>query len=419
VTYTAPCSISPSATGILSNTATVSGAATDPTPGNNSATDSDTLVGVADIAIAKTVDNASPGLGTNVVFTVTATNNGPSNATGVQVSDLLPTGLAFVSATPSQGSYTSGTGLWTVGSLANGASATLAVTATVNRTQALVNQASRSAGGEADPKGSNNTAAVGLNAGALVDIQVSQTVDDDTPGLNQDVFFVITAKNAGAATATSVSLTSNLPSGLAFVASTPSQGSYASVSGVWSVGSLVSGASATLTLQMTNTVARGTTQVTQTFTKTFATQQDLVTGNDAASVTLNAQTVLADLALTKIASQDPVANGLNFNYVIVATNLGPDDATNAVVTDNLPAGLTFVSSAASQGSCSGTSSITCALGALARGASATIDLVVTKATGGSVTNTASVNGNQNDPNNANNSNAPSTTPVELMNFSVE
>src|SRR6185295_5487686 len=69
------------------------------------------LFAVADIAITKSVDNASPGMGTNVVFTVTATNNGPSDATGVAVNDLLPVGLAFVSDAPSTGSYTSGTGL--------------------------------------------------------------------------------------------------------------------------------------------------------------------------------------------------------------------------------------------------------------------------------------------------------------------
>src|SRR6185295_9222255 len=127
VTYTASCSISASATGSLANTATVAitGGGTDPNPGNNSSTDTDTLVGSSDIALAKSVNNASPGLSTNVIFTVTATNNGPSNATGVAVNDLLPVGLAFVSATPSTGSYSNVTGLWTIGPLANGASATL------------------------------------------------------------------------------------------------------------------------------------------------------------------------------------------------------------------------------------------------------------------------------------------------------
>ena len=59
-------------------------------------------------------------VGSNVDFTVTATNAGPSNASGVQVTDLLPPGLTFVSATPSIGTYNSVTGVWNIGGLAGG-----------------------------------------------------------------------------------------------------------------------------------------------------------------------------------------------------------------------------------------------------------------------------------------------------------
>src|SRR5260370_928892 len=72
----------------------------------------------ATLAVSKTVNNARPNLGDTITFTVTLTDNGPSDATGVRVTDLLPVGLTFVSAAPSQGSYDSATGLWTVGTLA-------------------------------------------------------------------------------------------------------------------------------------------------------------------------------------------------------------------------------------------------------------------------------------------------------------
>jgi uncharacterized repeat protein (TIGR01451 family) len=418
VTYTATCSISGAATGSLSNTATVTitGGGTDPNPGNNSSTDVDTLVASSDIAIAKSVNNASPGISTNVIFTVTATNNGPSNATGVAVNDLLPVGLAFVSATPSVGSYNNTTGLWTIGPLANGASATLSITATVNRTQAMVNQASKSAEGEVDGKGANNTAVVRLNGTPLIDIQVSETVNNSTPGVSQNVIFTVTAKNNGPATATGVIVTSNLPVGLSHVSNAPSQGTYTPGTGAWSVGTLASGASATLSLTMTNTVS---TPVVQTFTKTASTEQDLVAGNNAASVVLNPTAPEVDLALSKITLQDPVANGVNFSYVIVATNLSAGSATGVVVTDMLPAGVTLVSSATTQGSCSGVTTVTCNLGTLIGGGSATINLVVTKTVGGTVSNTAMVSGTESDPNPANNTNVAGTTPVSLMGFEVE
>jgi len=370
----------------------------------------------ADIAITKTVDNAAPGLGTNVVFTVTASNNGSSDANGVTVSDLLPNGLALVTAVPSTGSYNNATGLWTIGTLANGGSATLIVTATVNRIETLVNTASKSGQNEIDPNGSNNTATVSLNGAALIDIEVTETVDLGTPGIGQDVFFLVTARNAGPATANLVVLEDNLPAGLTFVTSTPSQGSYTAGTGTWDVGTLASGASATLSVQMTNTV---NTPVIRTVTKIAATEDDFITGNDAASVVLNPATPNADLALSKITSQEPVSSGLDFNYVVVVTNLGAGNATGVVMTDDLPAGVTLVTATPSQGSCSGTTTVTCTLGNLLVGGSATIDIVVTKNDPGSVTNTASVAGNEADPNPDNNSNMAITTPVELMTFSVE
>ncbi|HXU31496.1 MAG TPA: ExeM/NucH family extracellular endonuclease, partial [Thermoanaerobaculia bacterium] len=416
VTFTAPCSISASAAGSLTNTASVAGVATDPSSGNNSATDTDTLVGQADIALAKSVDNASPGMGSNVVFTVTATNNGPSDATGVAVNDLLPVGLAFVSATPSTGSYSNTTGVWTIGSLANGASATLTITATVNRLQAMVNQASKSAAGEVDSRGSNNTATVRLNGAPLIDIQVSEAVDNSTPGVSQNVVFLVTAKNAGPATATGIILNSNLPAGVTFVSSAPSQGTYTPGTGTWSVGTLAAGASATLSLTMTNTVA---TPVIQTFTKTASTEQDLVTGNNAASVVLNPATPQIDLGLTKITMQEPAAAGLNFSYVIEVTNLSVGTATGVSVSDTLPAGVTLISATSSQGSCTGTTTVTCTVGTLLGGGSATINLVVMKTVGGTVVNTAMVTGAQSDPNSANNTNGVTTTPVTLLGFEVE
>ena len=52
-----------------------------------------------------------------MTFTVTATNNGPAAVTGVHVTDLLPSGYTFVSATPSVGTYAAATGSWAVGTL--------------------------------------------------------------------------------------------------------------------------------------------------------------------------------------------------------------------------------------------------------------------------------------------------------------
>ena len=103
----------------------------DSTPGDDSTTDDDddtvalTPNPVADLRLEKSVNDGAPDVGTNVVFTIVVTNDGPSDATGVTVTDLLPSGYSYVDSTVTQGSYDPVTGIWDVGELAGGASATL------------------------------------------------------------------------------------------------------------------------------------------------------------------------------------------------------------------------------------------------------------------------------------------------------
>lgn len=111
-----------------------------------------------DLSLAKTVSNPAPSPGSNVTFTLTVSNPGATTATNVVVTDLLPAGLAFVSAVPSQGAYVPGTGLWTVGPLAGGGSATLSLVATVNTGLPVTNTATISSFDQIDPNPSNDTA---------------------------------------------------------------------------------------------------------------------------------------------------------------------------------------------------------------------------------------------------------------------
>jgi uncharacterized repeat protein (TIGR01451 family) len=80
----------------------------------------------ADLSVTNTVDNATPAEGGTVTYTVTVTNNGPVNATGVNITNVLPAGLIYSSddAATSGDSYDSASGVWIVGSLTNGATAT-------------------------------------------------------------------------------------------------------------------------------------------------------------------------------------------------------------------------------------------------------------------------------------------------------
>jgi len=88
--------------------------------------------GGADLDLIKVVNDHSPCEGGDITYTVTVSNPSTINATGVQVTDLLPSGLTYLSSSTSQGTYNNTTGLWNVGNLTASTSATLTLTARVN-----------------------------------------------------------------------------------------------------------------------------------------------------------------------------------------------------------------------------------------------------------------------------------------------
>lgn len=114
-----------------------------------------------DLAVTKTSTGATKQ-GDSTSFTVTVSNPaGPNNATSVQVTDVL-SGFTFASATPSQGTYTSSTGVWDVGTLAVGASATLTISAQVSSCGNLSNTASITRSAQFDTNTANNSATANL-----------------------------------------------------------------------------------------------------------------------------------------------------------------------------------------------------------------------------------------------------------------
>jgi uncharacterized repeat protein (TIGR01451 family) len=114
----------------------------------------------------------------------------------------------------------------------------------------------------------------------------------------------------------------------------------------------------------------------------------------------------ADLSITKTGPAF-VQSGGSITYNITVQNAGPANASNVMVSDPLPAGETLVSATSSQGTCSGT--VTCNLGSISSGGSATIAIVanVTAPCGSTLDNTATVSGDQPDPNSSNNSSSAS------------
>ncbi|WP_134355195.1 DUF11 domain-containing protein, partial [Flavobacterium psychrophilum] len=131
-------------------------------PGLDSGVFIDMMEGMinTDLAVTNTVSSMSPQIGCDVTFTLTASNAGPGNATNTKVTDLLPSGYTFVSATPSAGTYNSVTGVWDVGLLNIGAVPTLQIVATVNPSGVYLNTATIASGDIVDINATNDSSSV-------------------------------------------------------------------------------------------------------------------------------------------------------------------------------------------------------------------------------------------------------------------
>ena len=137
----------------------------------------------ADLAVNKTVNSPTAGIGSNVTFTITASNLGPDPATSVVVNDVLPSGYTLVSATPSVGTWTAPD--WTIGNLAVGGTATLTIIATVRAGGAYVNTATISGTStQVDPVSANNSSTATVNPDSDGDgIPDATDLDDDNDGI--------------------------------------------------------------------------------------------------------------------------------------------------------------------------------------------------------------------------------------------
>jgi tripartite motif-containing protein 71 len=114
--------------------------------------------GQAELSITKT-DNSDPiTAGDNLTYTITVTNNGLLDATGVSVIDSIPIGTTYSSNAASQGSYSSG--VWSVGNLTNGTTATLTLIVNVNSdTTGIISNTATVTGDQTDSNSTNNSAA--------------------------------------------------------------------------------------------------------------------------------------------------------------------------------------------------------------------------------------------------------------------
>ncbi|MFM8735528.1 MAG: FG-GAP-like repeat-containing protein, partial [Pirellulales bacterium] len=276
--------------GSLSNTAAVTAPAgtIDLVPANNTASDTDTALVPADLSVTKTDGSSTYVPGQNVTYTITTTNNGPDPVTGAVVTDVLPTGTTFVSATGGAAyNALTNTVSYTAGTLAVGGttSFTLTILPASSRRGSLSNTARVTApAGTIDLVPGNNTASDVNTVVRPVDLWVTKTDGSSTYVPGETVTYTVTVGNAGPRVATGAVVTDVLPTGTTFVSATGGA-TYSALTNTvsYTTGTLAVGGQETFTISILPVASRqGSLSNTATVTAP-AGMIDLVPANNSAS----------------------------------------------------------------------------------------------------------------------------------------
>jgi uncharacterized repeat protein (TIGR01451 family) len=352
---------------------------------------------------------------TQITYKLFLGDNGPDPSTGVMLTNTFSSPVTFNFAASASCTQTSPTVIVCGPSdlYVGGPASSFHLTVTSDTAGTLVNTVTGTEN-ESDPNPSNNTASwsTTVTEPTTADLSISKGAPRGPIYVGQTFDYSIAFSNSGLADATNVTITDQLPAEVQFVsAEVP-----CSVSG-----NLVTCQFGTVAYHAPTPVfnievrALSAGSVTNT-ANISAEQPDPNPANNSSSVTVQIQPPTTDLAVTKTGTPNPVVAGQKETYTISVTNNGPSTATGVVAQDawsaatEIKGGIAFKSVSTSQGTCTQSGAgISCNLGTLASGASATVTLVLQPRSKGTLSDTATTTGNEYDPNTANNSSTVLTT----------
>ncbi|MBI4786984.1 MAG: DUF11 domain-containing protein [Chloroflexi bacterium] len=385
----------------------------------------DVQVEIPQVALSKTVSPSTVPVGQPVTYTIAALNSGDGAATGVVLTDTLPSGftlLSTVSVTqdnasrtstqnPTAGSATPAWGIWDIGA---GGGVTVTFSAHTGSVTGVFSNTVSATASNTIINPVTNTAAVTTTASA--DLQVTKDATPNPVSVGMPLTYTLVTRNNGPSAATSVTLTDTLPSTVTVGTISSTQGSCGGSSTVvCNLGSMANGAIVTTTIVVTPTQAGSLINAVIVAASEF--DPNVSNNSDTEITTANA---LADLAIGKTASPSPVNAGATLTYTLNVTNTGPSDAANVTVTDTLPAGVTYGSAGGAGWACGQSSGlVTCTRAAFAASATSAITVTVTApSAGGTITNTATITSATTDPNLANNTASADTTVSSVADLAI-
>ena len=402
VTVKAPASF---AAGVdqVTNTATVTDPNGTPT-GGVTATDTDTVVAAPDLAVTKGDGLTVVTAGQLLTWTITVTNTGDQDATGVTMVDTLPTDIdrATVTSTP-PGVQSGDIVTWDLGTLAAGASTTITLTAAVTDPLASGVTEIRNIvdvtddgdnGTDPTPRDNHAEDADGVGATEIPDLAIAKDDGITSVTAGQAVTYTLTATNTGAMDATGVTIVDTLPAGYTVLdadGGTVTGGSVTGVTVTWTgidLGGRGGTTTRTLGVRAPGTFAAGAATVTNTTTIDDGPGGDIP---DSKNRDTDTDTIEAapDLTITKDDGNALAKVGDTIAYTITTTNTGTQDATGVVIRDTVPSYLRIEDP---DGGTVADQDVTWALTALAVGETTTRTLTVTilAMPDGQISNTATV-----------------------------
>lgn len=346
----------------LINQAYVAGDSRDPDTSNNIASATTNISTQTSLSISK-IDLIDPVLaGETIPYQIRVTNDGPSDATNVLISDNIPVNTTFAGASDIC-SEAGGVITCNVGDLTAGEDYSVFIELRVDDSLADGSTITNSAIVSADNAATDSDdAQTTVNQPALnpTDLEISKSDTPSTVVAGESVTYTIVITNNGPTTATNVSVVDALPNGVSAQSVTASQG-LCNLLAICDLGDVAVGANATVTI--VGTVDSDQTGLLTNNARVSASNPDSDDSNNEASTT-TAVTVDDALALSKVGPASVSPNGA-IAYQIVISNTGPSDATGVVLSDTLPTFVTNAIASASSGSCSIAGGLlTCNLGTL-------------------------------------------------------
>ena len=374
----------------------------DSNPNNNEATATTECIpppNPPDVKIEKS-DNPDPvPAGGLLAYNLLVQNIGGQTATNVVATDTLPAGVSFFSCTPSQGNdCTESGGVVTanLGSLAPSGMATVTIIVFAPTgtqcTNGLLNRAVVAADSDSNPNNNDDEETTDcIPPPDQPDVKVTKTDSKDPVDAGEFFTYNLLVQNIGGETATNVVATDTLPTGVIFDSCIPSQGNDCTESGgvvTANLGSLAPGAIATVSIIVQAPTGSACTDGLLNRAVVAADNDSNPNNNlDTETTDCTPPPSPPDVTIQKTDNPDPVTEGGLLSYSLAIQNTGGQTATNVMVVDTLPTGVTFSSCNATQGSCSESGGIVTAdLGTLGGGAQATVTIVVIAPTGSACTN---------------------------------